>query len=199
MNRKLRTGLFVIAVLLGLGAFLSCGRFLRHSNPSQWRTYSNRYLRVDYPVGYHVEDGFDYGVDDFKGDDKDVSGPLGVNELDLLPTDPADDSPWIHIVLSRIKVDAPLSLFAQMSMAGKGDYDGVLVSDMDSTAIAGYPAMSLAFKYPWEDGDTLVQHQFIVRTDKRELYYVNLNYFKSRNTSPEYLDPMCEALASLKL
>jgi hypothetical protein len=188
-----------MAVLLGLGASLSCGRFLRHGNPLQWKTYSNRYLRVDYPVGYHVEDGFDYGVDDFKGDDKDVSGPLGVNELDLLPTDPADDSPWIHIVLSRIKVDAPLSLFAQMSMAGKDDYDGVLVSDMDSTALAGYPAMSLAFKYPCEDGDTLVQHQFIVRTDKRELYYVNLNYFKSRNTSPEYLDPMCEALASLKL
>ena len=188
-----------MAVLLGLGASLSCGRFLRHGNPSQWKTYSNRYLRVDYPVGYYVEDGFDYGIDDFKGDDKDVSGPLGINELDLLPTDPADDSPWIHIVLSRIKVDAPLSLFAQMSMAGKGDYDGVLVSDMDSTALAGYPAMALAFNYPWEDGDTLVQHQFIVRTDERELYYVNLNYFKSRNTSPEYLDPMCEALASLKL
>ena len=199
MNRKLRTGLFVIAVLLGLGAFLSCGRFLRHSNPSQWKTYSNRYLRVDYPVDYYVEDGFDYGVDGFKGDDKDVSVPLGVNELDLLPNDPADDSPWIHIVLSRIKVDAPLSLFAQMSMVGKGDYDGVLVSDMDSTAFAGYPAMSLAFEYPWEDGDTLVQRQIIVRTDDRELYYVNLNYFKSRDTSPDYLKPMCEALASLKL
>ena len=165
----------------------------------QWKTYSNRYLRVDYPVDYYVEDGFDYGVDDFKGDDKDVSDPLGVNELGLLPADPADDSPWIHIVLSRIKVDAPLSLFAQMSMVGKGDYDGVLVSDMDSTAFAGYPAMSLAFEYPCEDGDTLVQHQFIVRTDERELYYVNLNYFKSLNTSPDYLDPMCEALASLKL
>ncbi len=188
-----------MAVLLGLGTSLSCGRFLRHSNPAQWKTYSNRYLRVDYPIDYYVDDGFYYGVDNFKGYSKDVSAPIAANELDLLPADLADDRPWIHIVLSRIKMDAPLRLFAEMSMVGKGDYDGVRVSDIDSTAFAGYPAMSLVFEYPWEDGDTLVQHQTIVRTDDHKLYYVNLNYFKSRNTSPDYLEPMCEALTSLKL
>ncbi len=188
-----------MAVLLGLGASLSCGRFLRHGNPAQWKTYRNSYLRVDYPIDYCVDDGFDYGVDDFKGDGEDVTAPLGVNELDLLPADPADDRPWIHIVLSRIRVDAPLRLFAQMSMVGKGDYDGVRASDIDSTAFAGYPAMSLAFEYPCEDGDTLVQHQTIVRTVDHKLYYINLNYFKSRYTGPEYLEPMCEVLASLKL
>ena len=198
MNTKLRSGLLFVS-LLGLGAFLSCGRFLRHSNPMEWKTYSNKYLRVDYPVDYYVDDGFDYGADDFKWNGKDVLARLGVNELDLLPTDPSDDSPWIHIVLSRIKVDAPLSLFAQMSMIGKGDLDGVLVSDMDSTAFAGYPAMSLTFEYPWEDGDTLVQRQTIVRTKGHKLYYINLNFFKSRNSGPDYLEPMCEALASLKL
>lgn len=169
----------------------------QHSDPGRWRRYRNEYLRVDYPAGYRVVDRFDYGVDNLKGYRKDAPVALAANELDILPLDSAEALPWIHIVLSRMAAfDSDLRFFAELSAFSKSDYE-VSVSDIDSITFAGCPAMSLTFEYPWEDGDTLVQHQTIVSTDDLSLYYVNLNHFKS--CAQENILPMAEALATLKL
>lgn len=168
----------------------------QHSDSDGWCMYRNKYIKIDYPSDYEVLDEFKYGVDNFEDYRTDIPDALAANELDILPLDSAEALPWIHIVLSRMSFDSDLRFFAELSAFSKSDYE-VSVSTVDSTTFAGYPAMSLTFEYPWEDGDTLVQHQTIVRTDDLRLYYVNLNHFKS--SAQEDLVPMMESLATLKL
>lgn len=175
-------------------SFYDC--FQRHSDSDGWRTYRNEYLIIDYPSDYEVLGEFKYGVDNFADYRTDIPDALAANELDILPVDSAEALPWIHIVLSRMAFDSDLRFFAELSAFSRSDYE-VSVSAVDSTTFSGYPALSLTFEYPWEDGDTLVQHQTIVRTDDLRLYYVNFNYFKS--SEQEDLAPMMKALATLKL
>ncbi len=129
------------------------------SSEGKWNTYENEYISMKYPSDYTIEDNFEVGADNLQSYTTDTTTATATNEIDILPCNATKDKPWLHIVLSRMKIHLPLRDFMQASIAfkGMGNEEVYQSSDIDSTSFAGLPALSVTFSYPQGFGDTLVQ------------------------------------------
>lgn len=166
----------------------------------KWRTFENEYFSIKYPRDYTIDGDFEVGADNLQSYTTDTTTVAATNEIDILPCSPTKDKPWLHIVLSRMKIQLPLSDFMQNSIAfkGMGDEEVYLVSDIDSTSFAGFPALSATFAYPQGFGDTLVQRQTIVQLPDYKLYYININFDKGILHNSQKLAPVFKMLETMR-
>lgn len=109
-----------------------------------------------------------------------------MNEFYLAPKfdNPYLMSPEIYIVLSRTKFQLPIRPFAELSIGTKDQStlgDGmpfIGYTEIDSIDFAGYPALTYALLYQANNGDTIVQQQFVVQREDYSLYYINNKFNK---------------------
>ncbi len=170
----------LVAIMLTSVVFFSC-QFKKESvNTSEeesWRTFENEYFSIKYPNDYVIEGEFSVGADNLQTASSNSTFASAINEIDIVPCNPTKDKPWLHIVLSRYKIQLPLRDFMQNSMAskGSGNEEVYTYSDVDSISFAGLPALAVTFGYPQANGDTIVQRQMIVQLPDYKLYYISLN------------------------
>ena len=170
------------------------------SSEGKWNTYENEYISMKYPSDYTIEDNFEVGADNLQSYTTDTTTATATNEIDILPCNATKDKPWLHIVLSRMKIHLPLRDFMQASIAfkGMGNEEVYQSSDIDSTSFAGLPALSVTFSYPQGFGDTLVQRQTIVQLPDYKLYYININCYSGIVHNLQKLAPVFKMLETLK-
>lgn len=170
------------------------------SSEGKWNTYENEYISMKYPSDYTIEDNFEVGADNLQSYTTDTTTATATNEIDILPCNATKDKPWLHIVLSRMKIHLPLRDFMQASIAfkGMGNEEVYQSSDLDSTSFAGLPALSVTFSYPQGFGDTLVQRQTIVQLPDYKLYYININCYSGIVRNSQKLAPVFKMLETLK-
>lgn len=170
------------------------------SSEGKWNTYENEYISIKYPSDYTIEDNFEVGADNLQSYTTDTTTATATNEIDILPCNATKDKPWLHIVLSRMKIHLPLRDFMQASIAfkGMGNEEVYQSSDIDSTSFAGLPALSVTFSYPQGFGDTLVQRQTIVQLPDYKLYYININCYSGIAHNSQKLAPVFKMLETLK-
>lgn len=167
------------------------------SSEGKWNTYENEYISMKYPSDYTIEDNFEVGADNLQSYTTDTTTATATNEIDILPCNATKDKPWLHIVLSRMKIHLPLRDFMQASIAfkGMGNEEVYQSSDIDSTSFAGLPALSVTFSYPQGFGDTLVQRQTIVQLPDYKLYYININCYSGIVHNSQKLAPVFKIIA----
>lgn len=172
----------------------------KSSSENSWHTFENEYFSIKYPSDYIVEGNFEVGADNLQSYTTDTTTTTATNEIDIWPCNPAKDKPWLHIVLSRMKIHLPLRDFMQTSIASKGmgDEEVYQSSDIDSTSFAGLPALSVTFSYPQGFGDTLVQRQTIIQLPDYKLYYININCYSEIVHNSQKLAPVFKMLETLK-
>lgn len=170
------------------------------SSEGKWNTFENEYISMKYPSDYTIEDNFEVGADNLQSYTTDTTTATATNEMDILPCNATKDKPWLHIVLSRMKIHLPLREFMQASIAfkGMGNEEVYQSSDIDSTSFAGLPALSVTFSYPQGFGDTLVQRQTIVQLPDYKLYYININCYSGIVHNSQKLAPVFKMLETLK-
>lgn len=170
------------------------------SSEGKWHTFENEYFSIKYPSDYVVEGDFEVGADNLQSYTRDTTTVAATNEIDICPSNPAKDKPWLHLVLSRFKIQLPLRDFMQNSIAfkGMGNEEVYQCSDIDSTSFAGLPALSVTFSYPQGFGDTLVQRQTIVQLPDYKLYYININCYSGIVHNSQKLAPVFKMLETMK-
>lgn len=169
----------------------------KSSAEENWHTFENEYISIKYPDDYFEVGDFEVGVDNFQHYATDSTAE---NSIDILPCDSTKDDPWLHVVLSRCAFQLPLRDFMNTSIGSKGmmGEDVELASDVDSTTFAGYPALSVTFAYPQENGDTLLQWQTIVQLPDYKLYYINVGCYSKYVNDSERLVPVFKMLETFK-
>ena len=170
------------------------------SSEGKWNTYENEYISMKYPSDYTIEDNFEVGADNLQSYTTDTTTATATNEIDILPCNATKDKPWLHIVLSRMKIHLPLRDFMQASIAfkGMGNEEVYQSSDIDSTSFSCLPSLSVTFSYPKGFGDTLVQRQTIVQLPDYKLYYININCYSGIVHNSQKLAPVFKMLETLK-
>lgn len=197
---KIRLLFIFLMVACILFSFNSKQETKKISSEGKWNTYENEYISMKYPSDYTIEDNFEVGADNLQSYTTDTTTATATNEIDILPCNATKDKPWLHIVLSRMKIHLPLRDFMQASIAfkGMGNEEVYQSSDIDSTSFAGLPALSVTFSYPQGFGDTLVQRQTIVQLPDYKLYYININCYSGIVHNSQKLAPVFKMLETLK-
>lgn len=169
------------------------------NSPNTWYSYENSYISIKYPTDYEITGDFRFGADNLQSVVT-TSQDSMCNELYIEPRKASKDKPWLKIVLSRYKLQLPVSEFMQISMWEKEtkEKDCYLISDIDSTSFAGYPATSATFAHAQEFGDTIIQKQFIVQLPNYELYFINVGCYQEIKNDSARLAPAFNILKTLK-
>jgi hypothetical protein len=202
-TRYLRNGLQLAIIIVASAILFSCqakkGNKINQPKDS-WKTFENEYFSIKYPSDYVVVGEFPVGADNLQTASSDTTLATATNEIDIMPCNPTKDKPWLHIVLSRYKIQLSLRDFMQASMAfkGMGKEEVYTFSDVDSTSLAGLPALAVTFGYPQESGDTIVQRQTIVQLPDYKLYYINLNCSSGIVNNSDKLAPVFKMLETMK-
>ena len=203
MTHYLRNGLQLAIIMIASAILFSCQA--KKSNKinqpqNSWQTFENEYFSIKYPSDYQVEGDFPVGADNLQADATDTTLATVTNEIDIVPCNPTKDKPWLHIVLSRYKIQIPLRDFMQTSLAfkGMGDEEVYAYSDVDSTSFAGLPALAVTFGYPQANNDTIVQRQTIVQLPDYKLYYININCSSEIVNNSDKLVPAFKMLETMK-
>ena len=202
-GKGLKYGTLLVVIVLACAIVPSCHSKKANKKTASeisWRTFENEYFSIQYPSNYVVEGEFPVGADNLEMVRSDSTLATVTNEIDIIPIYPSNETPWLHIVLSRFKIQLPIRDFMQNSIAFNqmGKVKVLVGSPVDSSSFAGMPSLAVTLVHPLENGDTLVQRQIIVQLPDYELYYINLNCHKEIIADSDKLAPAFEMLQTMK-